>query len=171
MGTAVGTQVFIRYGWRPAAALSVAWSGFTLAVMLIRGPHCARHTWFGYEGGFELRKRRAEDRERHVEAGGDGGVHIQVDAPEEETRALGLLPPPGGGLPDERGYREDLERDGGQGTTAQPERGEGKTEDNHDHREGKTLLMSIAANEATVPRLSGSVPVGVELQSVEGGDA
>lgn len=58
MGTAVGTEVFIKYGWRPAAALSVAWSGFTLVVMLVRGPHCARYTWFGYEGGWELRKSR-----------------------------------------------------------------------------------------------------------------
>ena len=56
MGTSVGTQVFVKFGWRPAAALSVAWSGFTLFVMLIRGPHCARYTWFGYEGGCRLRK-------------------------------------------------------------------------------------------------------------------
>lgn len=58
MGTAVGTHVFIEYGWRPAAALSVAWSVFTLVVMLARGPHCRRNTWFGYEGGCELRKDR-----------------------------------------------------------------------------------------------------------------
>lgn len=56
MGTSVGTEVFVKFGWRPAAALSVAWSGFTLLVMLVRGPHCSRHTWFGYEGGFRLRK-------------------------------------------------------------------------------------------------------------------
>lgn len=56
MGTSVGTQVFVKYGWRPAAALSVAWSGFTLVVMLLRGPHCSRYTWFGYEGGLRLRK-------------------------------------------------------------------------------------------------------------------
>ncbi|KAI0090869.1 major facilitator superfamily domain-containing protein [Irpex rosettiformis] len=58
MGTSVGTQVFIKYGWRPAAALSIAWSGFTLFIMLMRGPHCKRYTWFGYEGGLELRKSR-----------------------------------------------------------------------------------------------------------------
>jgi hypothetical protein len=58
MGTAVGTQVFLKYGWRPAAALSVAWSGFTLAALLLRGPHCKRFTWFGYEGGWELRKEK-----------------------------------------------------------------------------------------------------------------
>ena len=56
MGTSVGTEVFVKFGWRPAAALSVAWSGFTLFIMLIRGPHCSRYTWFGYEGGYRLRK-------------------------------------------------------------------------------------------------------------------
>ncbi len=63
MGTAVGTEVFVTFGWRPAAALSVAWSGFTLVVMLVRGPHCARHTWFGYEGGLDIRK---SDRRKSV---------------------------------------------------------------------------------------------------------
>ncbi|KAI0343775.1 MFS general substrate transporter [Trametopsis cervina] len=67
MGTAVGTQVFIKYGWRPAAALSVAWSGFTLAVMLVRGPHCKRYTWVGYEGGCELRKSRLAHPHQHQE--------------------------------------------------------------------------------------------------------
>lgn len=56
MGTSVGTQVFVKFGWRPAAALSVAWTGFTLVIMLIRGPHCSRYTWFGYEGGWNMRK-------------------------------------------------------------------------------------------------------------------
>lgn len=55
MGTSVGTEVFVKYGWRPAAALSVAWSGFTLVVLFLRGPHCSRYTWFGYEGGWALR--------------------------------------------------------------------------------------------------------------------
>jgi hypothetical protein len=56
MGTSVGTHVFVKFGWRPAAALSVAWTGFTLVVLLLRGPHCSRHTWFGYEGGWGMKK-------------------------------------------------------------------------------------------------------------------
>ena len=59
MGTSVGTQVFVKFGWRPAAALSVAWTGFSLIVMLVRGPHCSRYMWFGYEGGWNMRKRPA----------------------------------------------------------------------------------------------------------------
>ncbi len=56
MGTAVGTDVFTKYGWRPAAALSLAWTGFCLFILLIRGPHCSRYTWLGYEGGLRLTK-------------------------------------------------------------------------------------------------------------------
>ena len=66
MGTSVGTQVVVRFGWRPAAALSVAWSGFTLAVMLARGPHCSRYTWFGYEGGWRMRKELPSSQARAV---------------------------------------------------------------------------------------------------------
>ena len=63
MGTSVGTEVFLKDGRRPAAALSVAWSGFTLVVLLIRGPHCKRYTWFGYEGGTNLRRYKTSDSE------------------------------------------------------------------------------------------------------------
>ena len=76
MGTSVGTQVFVKFGWRPAAALSVAWTGFTLVVMLIRGPHCSRYTWFGYEGGWGMRKRSA------ALASGNGRPVKQTDSTE-----------------------------------------------------------------------------------------
>ncbi|GJE88226.1 MFS general substrate transporter [Phanerochaete sordida] len=78
MGTAVGTQVFVRFGWRPAAALSVAWSGFTLLVMLARGPHCARYTWVGYEGGCRLRRAVPAG----VPGGGSGGPARDAEADE-----------------------------------------------------------------------------------------
>ncbi|CCL99565.1 uncharacterized protein FIBRA_01583 [Fibroporia radiculosa] len=58
MGTSVGSQVFTKYGWRPAAALSVAWTGFMLFMILLRGPHVPRYTWLGYKGGIEVRKSR-----------------------------------------------------------------------------------------------------------------
>ena len=31
-----------------------------LVVLLARGPHCNRYTWFGYEGGMECRKSAVE---------------------------------------------------------------------------------------------------------------
>lgn len=62
MGTAVGTKVFIQHGWRSAAAVSLAWCGWQLLIILSRGPHCERKTWVGWQGGAELRKRVAEEK-------------------------------------------------------------------------------------------------------------
>ena len=66
MGTSVGTHVFVKYGWRPAASLSIAWTAFTLLVMLARGPHCSRYTWFGYEGGYRMSKGRPVTISEHI---------------------------------------------------------------------------------------------------------
>ena len=76
MGTSVGTLVFVKYGWRAGAGLSVAWTGWILLVLLARGPHCQRYTWFGYEGGLESRKGVVEDRER---------LTLQSDAKEKDA--------------------------------------------------------------------------------------
>ena len=38
--------------------------GFQLFVLLLRGPHCKRYTWFGYEGGLEPRKYVVDERKR-----------------------------------------------------------------------------------------------------------
>lgn len=64
LGTSVGTDVFIKYGWRASAALSLGWYGWQVVILLIRGPHCQRYTWFGYEGGLEGRKSVLEKRGR-----------------------------------------------------------------------------------------------------------
>ena len=53
----MGTLVYLQYGWRAGAGLSVGLAGFMLAILLLRGPHTKLHTWFGYEGGMEWRKR------------------------------------------------------------------------------------------------------------------
>ncbi|GJE88224.1 MFS general substrate transporter [Phanerochaete sordida] len=60
MGTSVGTSVFNAHGWRAAAALNLGWEGFCVLVLLARGPHCARYTWLGWEGGFAWRKPAAD---------------------------------------------------------------------------------------------------------------
>ncbi|KAF8187756.1 MFS DHA1 transporter [Pholiota molesta] len=56
IGTAAGTQIFVQYGWRAAGAFAMALYGLQLCALAIRGPHCKRDTWFGYEGGFSFRK-------------------------------------------------------------------------------------------------------------------
>ena len=68
MGTAVGTKVFVQYGWRAAAILSLAWYAVQLVIVLIRGPHCAQYTWFGWEGGTKARRSFADAREKETEA-------------------------------------------------------------------------------------------------------
>lgn len=68
MGTTVGSYVFNKYGWRPAASLSLAWTGFMLVAILARGPHVPRYTWFGYSGGCEVRKSKLAERTRAKDA-------------------------------------------------------------------------------------------------------
>ncbi|KAI0687034.1 MFS general substrate transporter [Earliella scabrosa] len=68
MGTAVGSKVFTEHGWRADAALNLAWTGWTLFVLFLRGPHCPRYKWIGWEGGFELRKSRVLTRQREEAA-------------------------------------------------------------------------------------------------------
>jgi hypothetical protein len=64
MGTSVGTLVFVKFGWRAAAVLNLAFNGFQFFVLLLRGPHCKQYTWFGYEGGLEPRKSVVDERKR-----------------------------------------------------------------------------------------------------------
>lgn len=52
--------MYNRHGWRAAAALSVGWTGFSVLILLLRGPHCPRYTWVGYKGGLAIRKSRPE---------------------------------------------------------------------------------------------------------------
>lgn len=56
MGTAAGSRIFLQFGWRAAAAFALGLYGLQIVLLLMRGPHCKRYTWFGYEGGFEARK-------------------------------------------------------------------------------------------------------------------
>ena len=68
MGTSVGSQVFVKFGWRAAAGLNMALYGFQLFILLLCGPQsCKQYTWFGYEGRLEARKSVVDERIR-VEA-------------------------------------------------------------------------------------------------------
>ena len=58
MGTSVGTLVFVRFGWRAAASLSLGWIGWQMFILLLRGPHCQRFTWIGWQGGADMRKSK-----------------------------------------------------------------------------------------------------------------
>ncbi len=64
MGADVGSRVFLEYGWRAGAGLSLGWTGLALLILLVRGPHCERQTWFGYQGGFREKKVEQKDGEK-----------------------------------------------------------------------------------------------------------
>ncbi|KAK0430727.1 major facilitator superfamily domain-containing protein [Armillaria borealis] len=87
MGTSVGSEVFIKYGWRAGAALSLGWSGWQLFMLLLRGPHCERRTWFGYQGGLEPRKSVVEGRKRlEAEQSNDGERTARNSGEQEKER-------------------------------------------------------------------------------------
>ncbi|KAK7001805.1 putative transporter YgaY [Favolaschia claudopus] len=101
MGTAAGTKVFTKYGWRAAAALNLGFYGWIIIIMLLRGPHCKRYTWFGFEGGWEARKSVVDargnklngdcdaDKEKDLESGGtttpQGDQELKAHVREQET--------------------------------------------------------------------------------------
>jgi len=57
MGTAVGTKLFADGGYKLSSGVRVAFGGLELLLLLVRGPHVARTTWVGWDGGVDLRKR------------------------------------------------------------------------------------------------------------------
>lgn len=188
MGTAVGTQVFIKYGWRPAAALSIGWSGFTLLVMLLRGPHCQRHTWFGYEGGLELRKSRLsqpEQQQHDLEKAGELAMepitvvvqHVHTDsASHVESRSQErVLPCEDDSGHDRQGTHAGNEVHPESQGTAHAEHREEKPAGDHDHREEnfpldidvqKSMLLSATspAKESPIPTEVDYVRASVELR-------
>jgi len=84
MGLSVGTKLFIPHGWRASGGLMLGWTTWQLVVLLSRGPHCDRYTWFGYEGGMEWRKSAVEGHASDTEKG--KGVN-QVGAEEASKEA------------------------------------------------------------------------------------
>ena len=87
MGTAVGTKLFVSHGWRASAGMMLAWTTWGLAVLLARGPHCDRYTWFGYEGGIEWRKSVVEGHASDIEKGKGTNQGTGAEAPNDEKPA------------------------------------------------------------------------------------
>ncbi|KAJ7162861.1 major facilitator superfamily domain-containing protein [Mycena filopes] len=85
MGTAAGTEIYTAYGWRASAALNLGFYVWILVVIMLRGPHCARYTWFGFEGGWEYRKSVVEAREKAAEADEKGNFVEGGDTKDPES--------------------------------------------------------------------------------------
>ncbi|KAI3620964.1 membrane protein [Moniliophthora roreri] len=90
MGTSVGTKVFIEHGWRAGAGLQLALAGWALFVLLLRGPHCSRYTWLGYEGGIEARKSVVEARKRAASSGSEDNDKSALPTREKNEKDLDL---------------------------------------------------------------------------------
>ena len=101
MGTAAGTHVFVHYGWRAAAGLNLGWYGLQILFLLLRGPHCSRHTWFGYEGGIEARKSVIDEKKRMKEGCSVTGGN-DLEAGEKSRISIGLQQDSGGVSPSVR---------------------------------------------------------------------
>ncbi|KAF9219144.1 MFS general substrate transporter [Gyrodon lividus] len=56
MGTSVGTQVFVGYGWRADSLLSIGWFAWQLGILLLRGPRCPAQRWVGWQNGMTLKR-------------------------------------------------------------------------------------------------------------------
>lgn len=92
VGSAVGSHVFLSHGWRASAGTLLGFVGFTLLVLFARGPHAARYTWLGWEGGARLTKARSpavvyqQDEEKTAGAKNPEGEVEGHVAPGEASR-------------------------------------------------------------------------------------
>lgn len=91
MGTSISAHVFIQHGWRACSAMMLALQGFQIVILLLRGPHCSRKRWFGYEGGFEARRRVVLEREKAQSGEGkkvERDSEAQMEAPIQNGEGL-----------------------------------------------------------------------------------
>ncbi|VDC02290.1 unnamed protein product [Peniophora sp. CBMAI 1063] len=91
-GSAVSAEIYTRYGWRAIGAFMFALCAFQIPLLLVRGPHTQRYTWFGYQGGLEFRKSvvaaREKERVEHAEVERASGAAADSKQPlPEETAA------------------------------------------------------------------------------------
>jgi hypothetical protein len=61
MGTSVGTQLLVEHSYQLSSGVRLAFCGFQLVILLLRGPHVPRKTWFGWKGGMRVRKKTDEE--------------------------------------------------------------------------------------------------------------
>ncbi|KAF9522312.1 major facilitator superfamily domain-containing protein [Crepidotus variabilis] len=57
MGTSVGTQLLVEHSYEVSSGVRLAFCGWQILILLLRGPHVPRKTWFGWKGGMQMRKK------------------------------------------------------------------------------------------------------------------
>jgi hypothetical protein len=58
MGTAVGTKLYAEGGYKLSSEIRIAFGGLELLFLVLRGPHVARKTWVGWNGGVDFKKKK-----------------------------------------------------------------------------------------------------------------
>ncbi|KAG8678603.1 hypothetical protein FRC09_019709, partial [Ceratobasidium sp. 395] len=48
VGTSVGTEVYLKCGWRASGALALGLHGLQIILLVLRGPNVPRKRWFGW---------------------------------------------------------------------------------------------------------------------------
>jgi hypothetical protein len=79
MGTAVGTELLVNRSYTFSSAIRVSFCVFQFIVLLARGPHVPRNTWFGWAGGMKFRKQSIE--KKPISFVGEKGGAIKADSP------------------------------------------------------------------------------------------
>ena len=79
MGTAVGTELLVNRSYTFSSAVRVSFCVFQFLVLLARGPHVPRKTWFGWAGGMEFRKQNLE--KKSISVVDEKGAAIETDSP------------------------------------------------------------------------------------------
>ena len=95
-GTSAGNELYERGGWRASGSLSVGLVGLNFVFCAIRGPW--EEGWYGWSGGFNVKKRRQVESTKTSETitegekGGrgtpDSGSKWAVDGPKQTSKEV-----------------------------------------------------------------------------------
>lgn len=71
--------------------MMLALQGFQIVILLLRGPHCPRKRWFGYEGGLEARRSVVLEKEKALISEAEkveGDPEAQMEEPIQNGEGL-----------------------------------------------------------------------------------
>ncbi|KAK7033810.1 MFS DHA1 protein [Favolaschia claudopus] len=85
MGTAVGTKLYVEGGYKLSSGIRVVFAGIELLALLLRGPNVSRYTWVGWEGGFDLRRKREPEPSVAVIETAETRTSTQEAEPEKDV--------------------------------------------------------------------------------------
>ncbi|KAI9653783.1 MAG: hypothetical protein M1831_005650 [Alyxoria varia] len=91
-GTAAGNRLYVKSGWVATGSLNVALIAFAMLLVAVRGPY--EQGWFGWRGGWTIKKRnrqtadgKTEEKSLGLARGDDKPVDIVPQDDEEKQSA------------------------------------------------------------------------------------